>query len=71
MMEGIGKALLVLGLIIAAAGGAILLFGRVPFLGKLPGDITVRRPGFTLYFPLATSLLLSVIVSLLLWLLRR
>jgi len=71
MMEGIGKALLVLGLIIAAAGGAILLFGKVPFLGKLPGDITVQRPGFTLYFPLATSLLLSVIVSLVLWLLRR
>ena len=70
-MDGIGKALLALGLIIAAVGGALLLFGKVPFLGKLPGDITIQRPGFTLYFPLATSLLLSVIVSLVLWLLRR
>lgn len=70
-MEGIGRGLLVLGLIIAAVGVALLLFGKVPFLGRLPGDITVQRPGFTLYVPLATSLLLSVIVSLLLWLLRR
>ena len=70
-MEGIGRVLLVLGLIIAAVGGTLLLFGKVPFLGRLPGDITVQRPGFTLYVPLATSLLLSVIVSLLLWLLRR
>ena len=70
-MEGIGRVLLVLGLIIAAVGVALLLFGKVPFLGRLPGDITVQRPGLTLYVPLATSLLLSVIVSLLLWLLRR
>lgn len=70
-MEGIGKALLAAGLVIAAAGAVLLLFGKIPFLGKLPGDITVERPGFTLYLPLATSLLISVIVSLVLWLLRR
>lgn len=70
-MEGIGKALLALGLVIAAIGGALVVFGKVPFLGRLPGDITVQRPGFTLYVPLATSLLLSVVVSLVLWLLRR
>ena len=70
-MEGAGKALLALGLIIAALGGALLLFGKIPFLGRLPGDITVQRPGFTLHIPLATSLLLSVLVSLVLWLLRR
>ena len=70
-MEGIGKALLALGLVVAAIGGALLLFGKVPFLGKLPGDITVQRPGFTLHIPLATSLLLSALVSLVLWLLRR
>jgi hypothetical protein len=70
-MEGAGKALLALGLIIAALGGALLLFGKVPLLGRLPGDITVQRPGFTLHIPLATSLLLSVLVSLVLWLLRR
>lgn len=70
-MGGMGKALLALGLVIAAVGGALMLFGKVPFLGKLPGDITVQRPGLTLHVPLATSLLLSVLVSLVLWLLRR
>lgn len=70
-MEGIGRALLALGLITVAVGGALLLFGKIPFLGRLPGDITVQRPGFTLYLPLGTSLLLSLIVSLLLWLFRR
>lgn len=70
-MAGIGRALLVLGLVIAAIGGVLLLGGRIPFLGRLPGDVTVQRPGFTLYLPLATSLLLSGVVSLVLWLLRR
>jgi hypothetical protein len=70
-MEGIGKALLTAGLVIAVAGAAILLLGKVPFLGRLPGDITVERPGFTLRLLLGTSLLLSVVVSLVLWLLRR
>jgi len=70
-MHSIGKTLLTVGLVIAMVGAAILLFGRIPFLGRLPGDITVQRPGFTLYVPLATSLLLSVLVSLVLWLFRR
>lgn len=70
-MEGIGKTLLALGLIIATIGGALLFFGKIPFLGKLPGDITVQRPGFTLYIPLATSLLISILISLVLWLFRR
>ena len=70
-MEGIGKALLALGLVIAAVGAALLLFGKIPFLGRLPGDIVVERPGFRLYAPVATSILLSVLVSLVLWLFRR
>ena len=70
-MEGIGKALLTAGLVIAAAGAALLLLGKVPFLGRLPGDITVQRPGFTLHLLLGTSLLISAVVSLVLWLLRR
>ncbi len=44
---------------------------RIPWLGKLPGDFTIRRPGFTLYAPLATSLLVSLLLSLLLGWLRK
>lgn len=70
-MEGTGKTLLVIGLVIAAAGALLLLIGRIPFLGRLPGDITVERPGLTIHLLLGTSLLISVVVSLIFWLLRR
>lgn len=70
-MEGTGKTLLVIGLVIAAAGALLLLIGRIPFLGRLPGDITVERPGLTIHLLLGTSLLISAVVSLIFWLLRR
>ena len=70
-MDGIGKVLVAAGLVIAAVGVLLLFAGKIPFLGRLPGDITVERPGFTLHLLLGTSLLASVVVSLVLWLLRR
>ncbi|NTU59721.1 MAG: DUF2905 family protein [Deltaproteobacteria bacterium] len=70
-MSELGKALIGAGLLLAAAGVVLLVLGRLPLLGRLPGDILVRRPGFTFYFPLGTSLLLSALLSLLLWWLRR
>lgn len=70
-MGDVGRLLLVLGLIIAAVGVVLMLAGRVPWLGRLPGDIYVQRGNWSFYFPLATSLLLSVALTLLLWLLGR
>ena len=70
-MTELGRVLLTLGLLLAALGAVLLLAGRFPFLGRLPGDLVVRRPGFTFYFPLGTCLLLSLLLSLLLWFLRR
>ncbi len=70
-MIGLGRTLIVLGIVLVAAGLLVLAAGKLPFLGRLPGDIVIRRPGFTLYFPLGTSILLSLLLSLLLWLLRR
>jgi hypothetical protein len=63
-----GRLLVVLGLVIAAIGAAIML--GAPF-GRLPGDIVVRRGAFTFYFPLATSVVLSVLLTFLLMLFRR
>ncbi len=63
-----GKLLVVIGLAIAAIGLAVM-FG-VP-LGRLPGDIVVRRGAFTFYFPLVTCVLLSVLLTLILMFLRR
>jgi hypothetical protein len=70
-MTGIGKLLIVTGLVLVAVGVLVLLAGKIPFLGRLPGDIVIQRPGFTFYFPLGTSILVSLILSLLFWLLHR
>ena len=70
-MNDIGKILVGFGLLIALAGVVLVLVGRVPWIGRLPGDIHVQRGNFTFYFPLATSLLLSVVLTLLLYVVGR
>lgn len=70
-LGGIGRMLMVVGLGLAALGILLTLVGRVPGLGRLPGDIIIRRGSFTFYFPLATSILLSLLLTLVLSLLRR
>lgn len=70
-MPELGKTLLIIGLTIAAAGLILLLAGRLPWIGRLPGDIFIKREQFTFYSPLTTSLLLSAIISLLLWIFRK
>ena len=67
----IGRMLVVFGLLIALVGVALLLVGRVPWLGRLPGDIHIQRGNWTFYFPLSTSLVLSVVLTLILWVLGR
>ncbi|HEV8484850.1 MAG TPA: DUF2905 domain-containing protein [Blastocatellia bacterium] len=69
----IGKHLIVLGLAIALVGVVAILLARFPGLkiGRLPGDIYIERDGWSFYFPLATSILLSVVISLILWLVSR
>jgi hypothetical protein len=70
-VTGVGKMLIVAGLVIAAVGALLLLSGKMPWLGRLPGDFFIKREKFTFYFPLATSLLISIILSLILWLFRK
>jgi len=70
-VHDIGRLLVVFGVLIVLAGVALLLLGRVPWLGRLPGDIHIERGNWTFYFPLATSLLLSVVLTLILWLIGR
>ncbi len=70
-MPGLGKSLIVIGLIIAAIGVILSFAGRIPWLGRLPGDIFIKRENFTFYFPLATSILVSLVLSLVLWFLRK
>lgn len=70
-MNGIGRSLIIMGLILVAAGALISLSPRIPWLGKLPGDIHIQRENFSFSFPLTTCILLSALVSFILWLLRR
>ena len=70
-MEQIGKLLMVVGIVCLVLGALFWLGGKVPGIGKLPGDIIVKRGNFTFYFPLATCILLSIILSAILALLRR
>ncbi|HKS26074.1 MAG TPA: DUF2905 domain-containing protein [Thermoanaerobaculia bacterium] len=69
-MRDLGRLLIVFGAILVAAGLLVTFFGKLGLV-KLPGDIVVRRGNFTFYFPLVTSILLSIVLSLLLWLFRR
>jgi hypothetical protein len=71
--SGIGKVLIAVGLLVAAVGALLVLGDRVPWLrlGRLPGDLAVERGNFRLYVPIATSVVLSVLISIVLWLVSR
>ena len=70
-MVELGKVLIVIGAVILATGVVLTLLGRVPWIGRLPGDIVIRRDDFVFVFPLASCLLVSALLSLVLYLLRR
>lgn len=70
-MSGIGRLLIVMGLILLAVGVIISFAPRIPWLGKLPGDIYIKKNHFSFFFPLTTCILLSALVSFILWLLKR
>lgn len=70
-MSDLGKLLIVIGGVTIAVGVLLMLVGRIPWIGRLPGDIVIERENFRFYFPLATCVLASVLVTVLLWLFRR
>ena len=71
-MGDIGKALIMVGAVVVVVGLVLVLFGRTNIpLGRLPGDVLYRRKNTTFYFPLATSILVSVVLSLLFYLIGR
>ncbi|NPA49106.1 MAG: DUF2905 domain-containing protein [Thermodesulfobacteria bacterium] len=70
-LESLAKILILMGILIVILGIVLLLGSKIPLLGRLPGDIVIRRGNFTFYFPLATSILLSVLLTLILSILFR
>ncbi len=71
MGSELGKILIVTGLLIAGIGFFLALGGKLNFLGKLPGDIRIERDNFTFFFPLGTCVLISALLTLILWMFRR
>ena len=70
-MNEIGKFLIIFGFIIIILGLLLTFAGKIPFIGRLPGDIVIEKRNFVLYFPLGTSILLSIILSLIFYLISR
>ena len=63
-MVGLGKILLIVGGIIVILGLILLFSNQIPFLGKLPGDIMVKKNGFSFYFPIVTMLIISILITI-------
>jgi hypothetical protein len=74
-LSSLGKLLLLFAVVLGIVGLVLILMGRVPFLGKLPGDLVIRRDGVTIFLPITSSIVLSlvltVLINLILWILRR
>jgi hypothetical protein len=64
--QELGRTLIVIGAVLLVVGCALVFADRIPFLGRLPGDVVVRKKDFTFYFPIATGLLLSLILTIIL-----
>jgi hypothetical protein len=67
----LGWILVIVGLVIVLIGGLLLLSGKIPFFGRLPGDIMIKREHFTVYFPIVSMLIISAIISVILFLVRK
>lgn len=68
-MAHYGKFIVLVGLVIAGVGVVMMFFDKIPLVGKLPGDISIKKENFQLYIPITTSVLLSVAASLIVWVL--
>ena len=68
---GMGRILIIIGLVVAGVGLFMVLAGKIPFMGKLPGDFLFRGKNFSFYFPLTTCILISAILTLILWFINR
>lgn len=67
-MAAVGRLLTMFGVVMIGIGLLLTYFDRIPLIGKLPGDITIRKDNIQIYFPIATCIILSVVVSFILWL---
>ena len=70
-LSAFGKILILLGIVMIVVGGLFLFGSKIPFIGRLPGDIAIQRKNFSFYFPITTSIIISIILSFIMWLLSK
>lgn len=70
-IDSLAKLLIVFGIVLLLLGGLLFLVGKIPFIGRLPGDIYIQKGNFSFYFPLTTSILISLLLTLLFFLFGR
>lgn len=70
-MADLGKTLIIIGAVAIVIGALLILSGKLPWIGRLPGDISIKNENFSFYFPLTTCIILSAAISFIFWLFRR
>ena len=70
-LSSLGKVFIIIGVVIAGIGIILVLTPKVPWLGKLPGDILIKKDNFRFYFPVTTCIIISIILTLLFYLFKR
>jgi hypothetical protein len=70
-LASLGKMLIFFGIILAIVGVFFVLGGKIPHFGRLPGDIYIQRKGVTFYFPITTAILISILISLVFWIVNK
>jgi len=70
-MPGIGKMFIILGIILIVVGIAFLFGDKIPYIGKLPGDIYIKKERFSFYFPITTGIIISIILTILFSIFRK
>ncbi len=71
MMQGLGRIFIVLGILFVLVGLAFIFSDKIPFIGRLPGDIYIKKERFGFYFPITTSILISIILTILFAIFRK
>jgi len=67
----LGKILIIFGLFIVIIGILLLLGGKIPWIGRLPGDIIIEKKDYSIYIPITTSIILSILLTLIFWILSK
>ncbi len=70
-MQALGRGLIVMGAMVTLAGFLVMISGKLGWIGHLPGDIRIERQGFSFYFPLGTCIVISLIISVVIWIMGR